>query len=155
VGWPSDWEQRVAGTACALCTQSRTDESEAGLRILGTELTDAYLMRRALVRGYVVVIWRGRHVVEPYQLGDDEAARYQADVHRVARAMATHFRPMKMNCQTLGNRVPHLHTHLTPRYRDDPAPGAPLPDGPNLPLPERQWRADATALRRLLGAEPR
>lgn len=134
-----------------MCAEVRTDESDVRLRIHATGLTDAYLMRKALVRGYVVVVWRGRHVVEPYQLGDDEAAGYQADVHRVARALDAHFRPVKINYQTLGNRVPHLHTHVTPRYRDDPAPGAPLPDGPNLPLPEQQWRADAAALRRRLG----
>ncbi len=58
---------------------------------------------------------------------------------------------MKINYQTLGNRTPHLHTHVTPRYEDDPAPGAPLPDCPNLPLPECQWLADAIALRQRLG----
>jgi diadenosine tetraphosphate (Ap4A) HIT family hydrolase len=24
--------------------------------------------------------------------------------------------------------MPHVHTHITPRYPDDPAPGRPLPD---------------------------
>lgn len=95
MGWPVDWNRRVAGSACRLCAEGRPDESDAGLRI--------------------------------------------------------HFHPLKINYQTLGNRVPHLHTHVTPRYRDDPAPGAPLPDGPNVPRPEREWRADAEALRLRLG----
>lgn len=29
---------------------------------------------------------------------------------------------------TFGNAVPHVHTHIVPRYPDDPAPGRPLPD---------------------------
>jgi hypothetical protein len=28
---------------------------------------------------------------------------------------------MKLNYFTLGNTVPHLHTHVLPRYQDDPA----------------------------------
>jgi hypothetical protein len=29
---------------------------------------------------------------------------------------------------TFGNAVPHVHTHIVPRYPDDPAPGRPLSD---------------------------
>jgi diadenosine tetraphosphate (Ap4A) HIT family hydrolase len=29
---------------------------------------------------------------------------------------------------TFGNAVPHVHTHIVPRYPDDPAPRRPLPD---------------------------
>jgi diadenosine tetraphosphate (Ap4A) HIT family hydrolase len=36
------------------------------------------------------------------------------------------FDPVKLNYLTLGNTVPHLHTHVLPRYRDDPAPGGPI-----------------------------
>ena len=36
------------------------------------------------------------------------------------------YRPVKMNLLTMGNAVPHLHTHVVPRYHDDPAPGAPI-----------------------------
>ena len=48
-----------------------------------------------------------------------------------------HYRPLKMNYEVLGNALPHLHTHLVPRYLDDPAPGRPFPflgvERPNLP----------------------
>ena len=32
-----------------------------------------------------------------------------------------------MNYETLGNSLPHLHTHVMPRYADDPKPGWPFP----------------------------
>lgn len=35
--------------------------------------------------------------------------------------------PMKVNYNILGNSVPHLHTHIVPRYADDPRPGWPFP----------------------------
>jgi diadenosine tetraphosphate (Ap4A) HIT family hydrolase len=51
---------------------------------------------------------------------------------------------------TLGNGVPHLHTHVTARYWDDPAPGGPLPEGPNSMVPPDLLAADAEALRKIL-----
>jgi len=150
MGWPKDWDARLAGVACRLCAEGRPDESRTGLRIYASDVTDVYLARRALVRGYAVVIWRGRHVVEPHHLTADEAVLYTADVLRVGRAIEDHFNPIKINYMTLGNQGPHLHTHVTARYIDDPAPGAPLPATGSVTLPEAQWRTDSEALRQLL-----
>jgi len=48
--------------------------------------------------------------------------------------------------------VPHLHTHVIPRYADDPRPGWPFPfpkqDPP--PIDVTVFQADLAALRRLL-----
>jgi diadenosine tetraphosphate (Ap4A) HIT family hydrolase len=106
-------------------------------------------------RGYTVVIWRGRHVSEPTELTDEEAAGYWRDVLTVARALIRYYEPLKMNYETLGNSLPHLHTHLIPRYAEDPAPGRPFPlippDGESRPpVPEERLRAEAEALRELL-----
>jgi hypothetical protein len=109
------------------------------------------------------VIWRGRHVVEPYDLTEDEAGAYWNDVLTVARALARHYQPLKMNYQTLGNTVPHLHTHLLPRFVDDPAPGRPFPllpqDGTEASVDPHSLAADATlvqggALRAPQGSAP-
>ena len=63
------------------------------------------------------------------------------------QAIDAAFQPMKINLMTLGNWSPHLHTHVVPRYVDDPAPGNPIhyPDMlTDEPLPEatvRGWAA--------------
>ena len=150
MGWPADWDQRLSGAACPFCAEGRVAESRIGLRIFSSDVTDVYLARRAMVRGYAVVIWRGRHVVEPHHLSAGEAVLYNADVLRVGRAIEDHFAPVKVNYMTVGNQVPHLHTHVTARYFDDPAPGAPLPAGQNHLMPEPQWRADVEALQQRL-----
>jgi diadenosine tetraphosphate (Ap4A) HIT family hydrolase len=150
MGWPEDWHARVAGTACSFCAEGRPQESKVGLRIYAGDVSDAYLARRAMVRGYAAVIWRGRHVIEPHHLSAQEAASFHLEVLRVGAAIEQYFQPLKINYMTAGNRVPHLHTHVTARYWDDPAPGGPLPDGPNHEVPLDQLTADAAALRLLL-----
>ena len=60
---------------------------------------------------------------------------------------------MKMNYETLGNSVPHLHTHLLPRFTDDPRPGQPFPlsaQQPDRQIPEARLLAEAAHLRALL-----
>jgi diadenosine tetraphosphate (Ap4A) HIT family hydrolase len=84
------------------------------------------LERRSRLPGYCVVIWKLGHVAEPTQLEPEAAAGYWADVVAVARSIESEFGPMKINLLTLGNWVPHLHTHVVPRYHDDPAPGGPI-----------------------------
>jgi diadenosine tetraphosphate (Ap4A) HIT family hydrolase len=70
----------------------------------------------------------------------------------VGGAVGLHFGARKVNYETLGNTVPHLHTHVTARYADgDVQPGAPLPKDRDVALDERQLAADAVALRALLG----
>jgi diadenosine tetraphosphate (Ap4A) HIT family hydrolase len=54
---------------------------------------------------------------------------------------------------TLGNTVPHLHTHVLPRYRGDPAPGGPI-EWPDIfspdPVPDGDLHRQAADLRALL-----
>ena len=153
--WPSNWNDRVAGTICEMCTSPRLDSDRYGIRIRTTRDVDAVLQRADVQRGYTLVIWRGRHVAEPYELSDEEATGYWREVLAVAKALAAHYRPIKMNYETLGNTVPHLHTHLVPRYTEDPAPGSPFPlaqqSGSGAVIDESVLEADAASLRRLLG----
>lgn len=135
-----------------MCNQGRPDETPHGIRIFTGRVSDAYLQRPDIQRGYTVVIWRGRHVAEPTELAAEEAATYWFEVLRVARALESYLRPVKTNYNVLGNSLPHLHTHVIPRFADDPRPGWPLPfpevDPPAID--EESLRSDADALRALL-----
>lgn len=152
--WPQNWDQLIRGIGCAMCESNRPDSDRYGIRIMATEHTDSVLQRADVQRGYTLVIWRGRHVTEPFELTKEEAAAYWQDVLTVARALMHHYRPLKMNYETLGNNLPHLHTHLIPRYVQDPAPGRPFPlsplNGSEPKIEESRLWADAKALRNLL-----
>jgi diadenosine tetraphosphate (Ap4A) HIT family hydrolase len=154
--WPQNWDELVSGATCPMCEEGRPDETSHAARFFAGRVTDAYLQREDVQRGYTIVVWRGRHVVDLIQLSGEERAAYWTEVVTVARALEEAFHPKKMNYMTLGNWVPHLHTHLIPRYDEDPAPGRPFP----LPLerqpdvPHAQFRADLQRLQQaLLGTE--
>jgi len=124
--WPADWDERKRGARCPMCAEGRPDDNGFGVRIFGGPCSDAYLQRADVgQRGYTIVIWRGRHVADPTELSPDEASAYFADVLRVGRVLEAHFRPIKLNFEMLGNSLPHLHTHIVPRYLEDGSPGHP------------------------------
>ncbi len=151
--WPSNWIDRISGHACEMCQSPRLDEDSYGVRIYSTPEVDAVLQRADIQRGYTIIIWRGRHVVEPFELTESEANSYGKATLTVAKALAAFYQPLKMNYQTLGNTVPHLHTHLLPRFVEDPAPGRPFPlpqRGDEAPIAPALLAEQATALRALL-----
>jgi diadenosine tetraphosphate (Ap4A) HIT family hydrolase len=139
-----------------MCAEGRPEDNGFGPRIHEGQFSDAYLQRADVgQKGYTIVIWRGRHVSDPTELSADEASAYFAEVLRVGRALDTHYQPIKLNFGMLGNELPHLHTHVIPRYLDDGAPGQPalmMRGGiqSQRKLPESEIARDASALRALL-----
>jgi diadenosine tetraphosphate (Ap4A) HIT family hydrolase len=154
--WPTDWSERVRGKDCAMCADGRAEIAHGSARIFAGRVSDAYLVRNDVgQRGYCVVIWRGRHVSDPTELSQDEASTYFDEVLHVGRAIERQYQPIKMNFEMLGNSLPHLHTHVVPRYLGDGEPGHPAHfmriDLQNEPkIPEDEYARDLAALRELL-----
>lgn len=151
--WPANWAELVRGIGCDMCESGRPSENSYGIRIHAGQYTDAYLQSADVQHGYTVVIWRGRHVNEPTELDEVEASGYWSEVLTVARALISAYRPLKMNYETLGNSLPHLHTHLIPRFEVDPRPGQPFPlaaQQPDAKIPDTRLREEAETLRKLL-----
>ena len=132
-----------------MCAEAGPEDTGFGLRFFAGRVSNAYLQRPAIQPGYTVVVWTRPHVVEPTELSEENASAYWADVLDAARAIEAHFQPVKMNYQTLGNALPHLHTHVIPRYPDDPKPGEPLPFPDAEPgfIPEEEFTSTVESLR--------
>lgn len=149
VEWPATFYAWKAGEGCPACAEGRPDSTDGGVRFFAGDVCDAYLVRADIQRGLTIAIWRGRHVAEPTELTDAEAAAYGREVLAVGRAIERALAPVKLNYDLLGNSVPHLHTHIVPRYADDPRPGWPFPfPDPDPPaMPDERLLADVEALR--------
>ena len=149
MNWPPRFYEWKAGRGCPACDEGRPDETQDGVRYFAGEVLDAYLRHTDIQRGLTVAIWRGRHVVEPTELTEPEASKYWRELRLVGRAIETTMLPLKMNYNLLGNSMPHLHTHIVPRYDDDPKPGWPFPfPDPEPPaMPRERLDRDIAALR--------
>lgn len=151
--WDADWEARRAGKGCPMCAEGRPDESHGNARIFAGRVSDAYLVRGDIGQpGYTIVIWRGGHIADLTELADADAATYLREVLQVARALDQHYHPAKLNFDILGNTVPHLHTHVVPRYVTDDSPGEPprafrILEGSRPDIPEGTFHRDVAALR--------
>jgi len=151
--WPADWDDQMAGKDCPLCGALGRGDNGFTVEVFVGQVAEVRLERRSLLPGYCTVVWRLGHVAEPTDLDPSQAGRYWVEVMAAGRAVQSRFNPVKMNYLTLGNAIPHLHTHVLPRYRDDPAPGEPIAweDLPTAdPVPEATLRRQAADLRALL-----
>ena len=100
--WPKSFYELKRGEGCPMCSQGRPEETEYGARFFAGEVSDAYLQKENLQRGYTVVIWRGRHVAEPTELSEEEAAQYWLELLEAGRRLELHLQPVKLNYDILG-----------------------------------------------------
>ena len=117
---PALWAALADGSECPVCRRGRP-------RGVLVERPYAWLTssERVPARGYVCVVAK-RHVVEPYELPDEERIGFWDDVCFAAERLALLLRPAKMNYELHGNSLPHLHVHLFPRFRGDRFVGGPI-----------------------------
>ena len=69
--------------------------------------------------GYCILVSR-THAAELHHLPVAERRSFLDEMVLLGEAIEACFRPRKLNCESLGNLVPHLHWHLFPRRHDDP-----------------------------------
>jgi len=149
---PGPW-MRMAGHGCPICAALGQGDNDSWVAVFAGEFAEVYLERRSRLPGYCIVVWRHGHIAEPADLSPGQACGYWEEVLAVGRAVRQRFDPVKLNYLTLGNTVPHLHTHVVPRYRDDPAPGGPIAWAEMFssgPVPEAELHRQAADLRLLL-----
>jgi diadenosine tetraphosphate (Ap4A) HIT family hydrolase len=104
-------------TACPLCAKLAHPPADD----IVAEFDDAiaFLGPWQYYTGYCVLVARA-HVAELHHLDPAVRDRFVGDLCRLCAAIEAEFRPLKLNVESLGNMVPHLHWHIFPRQADDP-----------------------------------
>jgi diadenosine tetraphosphate (Ap4A) HIT family hydrolase len=121
------WASLVNGENCPLCLENESSAlvSDHGYVVADLEISRLRLSMNQFVVGYCVLICK-KHIQEPHHLSREEQILFFQDLMRASQAIEQVFNPIKMNFQILGNLVPHLHVHITPRYYGDTSPGRPI-----------------------------
>jgi len=84
--------------------------------------------------GFLRVILNA-HVKEMTDLAASDRVEIMRVVFAAEAALRQVMRPDKINLATLGNRVPHVHWHVIPRFTDDPHFPNPIWGGKRRALP--------------------
>ncbi len=103
----------------ANCFYCMKDErlSNLMIEICKLDVSTLFLFKEQTHKGRVIVAY-DRHETELFHLTEDEQAAFMKDVSRAARAVFKAFQPNKMNYGAYGDKMPHLHMHLVPKYED-------------------------------------
>jgi len=125
---------------CQYCRQDQRLH-DLMIEVAPLRISTLYLFKEQTYRGRCVVAYRD-HVNELFELPDAELALYMQDVKQAARAMQDAFNPAKINYGAYSDKLPHLHVHLVPKYRDGPNWGAPFV---MMPEPKHLLTADGYA----------
>lgn len=91
-----------------------------------TELKTGYVVigDHQLFRGYTLLLYK-EHREELHELDEEIRKEFLFEMSKVAKAVWDAFGPDKLNYELLGNIESHMHWHIYPRYRTDPAWGRP------------------------------
>jgi diadenosine tetraphosphate (Ap4A) HIT family hydrolase len=76
-------------------------------------------------RGFVIFSIKD-HIVSLEDLKDDVREKFLLEMAQVGSAVKKTFSPKHINYALQGNKQPHLHWHIVPRYKDDPNPSDPI-----------------------------
>jgi diadenosine tetraphosphate (Ap4A) HIT family hydrolase len=103
-------------TNCTLCKEDLKPE-EGELIWQGDECR-VILVNDPDLPGFCRVIWN-HHVAEMSNLTYGEREHLMTLVFAVEEAICHVMHPDKVNLAALGNKVPHIHWHVIPRYKND------------------------------------
>lgn len=102
----------MAHQPCELC------DAAGGHPIWEDHLCRVVRVPDADYAGFCRVIWR-EHRSEMSDLSVSERRHLNSVVYALEVALRELYRPIKINLASLGNVVPHLHSHVIPRFEDD------------------------------------
>ncbi|HEX9758721.1 MAG TPA: HIT family protein [Nitrospiria bacterium] len=123
---------------CSICDHLF---SESPLRIKEFPLSTLFLQQDQFFPGYCVLESK-RHICELFDLDFENRSTLIEEINLAAQLLFKTFKPDKINYAFLGNQVPHMHWHLVPRWKNDPA----WPDSiwamphESLVLPEDEYK---------------
>ena len=125
---------------CHYCTKVQSLK-DIMIEIVEMKVSTLYLYREQSHKGRCVLAYKD-HVKELFDLEEKDLNLYMQDVTKAAAAIKKAFSADKMNFGVYSDKVPHLHFHLVPKYKDGYEWGTPFAMMPEKPifLNEEQYK---------------
>ena len=121
----SRWDLWAKGRDCPF-DQPRPVSNEYWDLVAPLSISSLYLAKNQTYYGQCLLIFDAWHAIRPEQLPLKEWRTFSDDLFAAQNIISRTVMPDHINLATLGNVIPHLHWHITPRYKSDPRWGAPI-----------------------------
>lgn len=106
--------------SCPLCDRVQmTRQSQYPFLVHEFAHSYLYLGEHQFYPGYCVLVSKNHHR-EMADVPSPEREEIFQEMMVTSKLLQRFFKPKKMNLESLGNVVEHLHWHFFPRYADDP-----------------------------------
>ncbi|WP_207532296.1 HIT family protein [Desertivirga arenae] len=110
-------------TECMYCAKDQR-LSDLMIEVAELDASILYLFKEQTYKGRCVVAYKKEHKNEIFELSEEEMILFTKDVARVAKAVKTAFSPGKINYGAYGDKMPHIHFHIVPKYENAPKWGS-------------------------------
>ena len=134
------WQTLRDGNGCPM-DAPRAATNEHWDLVSPLSISSLYLAANQTYRGHCQLVFDGRHACRSDELTREEWRAFSDDLFAAQQAIVHATRPDHLNVELLGNVVPHLHWHITPRYFDDPRWGMPIWTTPLSAMPDTRLDA--------------
>lgn len=101
---------------CFHCTKDQRLQALM-LEIAELRTSTLYLFREQTYRGRCLLSFKG-HKGELFDLTGEELTLYMHDLAQAAHAVQAACNPDKINYGAYSDKLPHLHFHIVPKYKD-------------------------------------
>lgn len=99
---------------CMYCSMDHR-VTDLMIEVCKLSVSTLFLFKDQTHKGRCIVAYKD-HVKELFELDEKELISYAKDVAKAAGAISKAFSPDKINYATFGDKVPHIHFHLVPKY---------------------------------------
>jgi len=101
---------------CLYCQRNELQKSLM-IEICDLSVSTLFLFKEQSHPGRCVIAFK-EHVNELFELSEADRNAFMSDVCKAAQAIQNAFSPEKMNYGAYSDKLPHLHFHLVPKYKD-------------------------------------
>ncbi|MBF9018260.1 MULTISPECIES: HIT family protein [unclassified Oceanispirochaeta] len=136
---------------CMYCTRDHR-VSDLMIEIAELKVTTFFFFKEQTHPGRCIVAYNKGHKGELFELDTQERHDLMDDMAKASEAIQKVFNPDKLNYASFGDKGPHIHFHLVPKYKDEAKWGAifdMMPEEKKF-LEDSQYKTHIEALRKAL-----